>query len=284
MQMMIGYNMIPEEYKFQEKVFNFNKYLKKFKSSNGKYYNIDEVAFRFYSENFDIDNLVSSEDGYLFAILQTKWDYIYQSQMDIIRPWVKKNAAQLLVELNNNLMRETWDKYCLGSISKWEMDSTSCYFHEHELAHVDVNYYGFEDYFNLPTTPEVENTIRIKNKIIPIFHLSRIVGTVLDRDKNKKIVSLLTPTGVVTVKIYGDVFTHYDRQISEKGADGKKHVIEKSTFKRGNKIIVTGIRQEDGFLAKKYSRTPFHLVELITKINDDGTIETRGERTEVTEH
>ena len=284
MQMMIGYNMIPEEYKFQEKVFNFNKYLKKFKSSNGKYYNIDEVAFRFYSENFDIDNLVSSEDGYLFAILQTKWDYIYQSQMDIIRPWVKKNAAQLLVELNNNLMRETWDKYCLGSISKWEMDSTSCYFHEHELAHVDADYYGFEDYFNLPTTPEVENTIRIKNKIIPIFHLSRIAGTVLDRDKNKKIVSLLTQTGVVTVKIYGDVFTHYDRQISEKGADGKKHVIEKSTFKRGNKIIVTGIRQEDGFLAKKYSRTPFHLVELITKINDDGTIETRGERAEVTEH
>ena len=204
--------------------------------------------------------------------------------MDIIRPWVKKNAAQLLIELNNNLMRETWDKYCLGSISKWEMDSTSCYFHEHELAHVDVNYYGLEDYFNLPTTPEVENTIRIKNKIIPIFHLSRIAGTVLDRDKNKKMVSLLTPTGVVTVKIYGDVFTHYDRQISEKGADGKKHVIEKSTFKRGNKIIVTGIRQEDGFLAKKYSRTPFHLVELITKINDDGTIETRGERTEVTEH
>ena len=282
MQMMINYNMIPEEYNLQEKVFNFNKYIKKFKS--GKYYNIDDIAFRFYSENFDIDNLVSSEDGYPFAILQTKWDYIYQSQMDIIRPWVKKNAAQLLEELNNNLMKETWDKYCLGSISKWEMDSTSCYFHEHELAAVDMDYYNFEDYFSLPTTPEIETTIRIKNKIIPIFHLSRIIGTVLDRDKNKKTVSLLTPTGVVTVKIYGDAFAHYDKQISEKGADGKKHVIEKSTFKRGNKIIVTGIRQEDGFLGKKYTRTPFHLVELITNINDNGTIETRGERAEVTEH
>ena len=47
---------------------------------------------------------------------------------------------------------------------------------------------------------------------------------------------------------------------------------------------MTGIRQEDGFLGKKYTRTPFHLVELITNINDNGTIETRGERAEVTEH
>ena len=68
-----------------------------------------------------------------------------------------------------------------------------------------------------------------------------------------------------------------------RGTDGKKHVIEKSWFSRGNKIIVTGIRQEDGFLAKKYSRTPYHLVELVTQINNDGTIETRGERAEVEE-
>ena len=72
-------------------------------------------------------------------------------------------------------MKDTWDKYCLGSISKWEMDSTSCYFHEHELAAVDMDYYNFEDYFSLPTTPEVETTIRIKNKIIPIFKLSKSI-------------------------------------------------------------------------------------------------------------
>jgi DNA polymerase-3 subunit alpha len=104
------------------------------------------------------------------------------------------------------------------------------------------------------------------------------MGTVLDKDKAKKMVTLLTKSGVVTVKIYGQVFTHYDKQLSERGADGKKHVIEKSWFQRGNKIIVTGIRREDSFLAKKYSRTPYHLVELITQINDDGTIETSGER------
>ena len=107
------------------------------------------------------------------------------------------------------------------------------------------------------------------------------MGTVLDKNKTKKTVTLLTTDGVVIVKIFGDVFTHYDRQISEKGADGKKHVIERSWFSRGNKIIVTGIRREDSFIAKKYSRTPYHLVELIENINSDGSVEVRGERAEV---
>ena len=233
MQMMINFNMIPNEYDFQVKVHNFNKYLKKFKME------------------------------------------------EKIRPWVKKNAEELLKTLNNHLISDTWNKYCKGSMSKWEMDSTSCYFGEHELNDVEDDFYGFENFTDLPSTPDIENVLLIKGKQIPIFRLSRIIGTVLDRDKNKKLVTLLTKTGVVTVKIYGDAFTHYDKQISERGADGKKHVIEKSWFSRGNKIIVTGIKQEDGFLAKKYSRTPYHLVELITNIDNNGLIETRGERIEV---
>jgi DNA polymerase-3 subunit alpha len=98
---------------------------------------------------------------------------------------------------------------------------------------------------------------------------------VLDRDKAKKTVTLLTTSGVVTVKIYGGVFAQYDKQISERGADGKKHVVEKSMFTRGNKIIVCGVRDGDGFRAKKYSRTPFHLVEQIVEVHDDGTMISR---------
>ena len=94
----------------------------------------------------------------------------------------------------------------------------------------------------------------------------------MDKDKSKKTVTLLTNEGVITVKIFGPVFTHYDKQISEKGADGKKHVIEKSWLSRGNKVIISGIRREDSFVAKKYSRTPWHLVELITSIDEDGYI------------
>ena len=100
-------------------------------------------------------------------------------------------------------------------------------------------------------------------------------GTVLDRDKNKKIITLLTTSGVVTVRLFGDIFTHYDRQISEIGADGKKHIKEKSIFTRGNKIVVSGVKREDTFTGKKYSRTPWHMVELIVGVNEDGTVITR---------
>ena len=69
------------------------------------------------------------------------------------------------------------------------------------------------------------------------------------------------------------------RQISQKDlATGKKHVIEKSWLSRGNKIIVTGIRREDSFVAKKYKNTPYHLVELIDEIDEYGNVITKEER------
>jgi DNA polymerase-3 subunit alpha len=163
------------------------------------------------------------------------------------------------------------------------MDAVSFYSHEHELANINKDRYEITDFSKIPENPVGERVLPIKGRQIPIFKLYRIAGTILDKDKTKKTVTLLTTDGVVTVKIFGQVFAHYDKQISEKGADGKKHVIEKSWLSRGNKIIVTGIKQSDGFLAKKYNRTPYHLVELITEVNADGSLRTREERMEVAE-
>ena len=266
MKMLIEFGLIPDSYDLQKRVYNFNKYLKKFK--NGIYYDMDNIAFHFYSSNFDIDLLAPADTESGFAIIQTKWDNIYQKQMDIIRPFVQKNQKDLLTKVNNRLTEDMWNKYCLGSISKWEMDAISCYIHEHELADVDLNEYGIEDFYGLSEVPEVERYIPIKGKMIPILKLHRIAGTVLDRDKAKKMVTLLTTEGVVTIKIYG-AFQNYDKQLSEKRADGTKKIIRKSEFSRGNKIIVIGVRDgANEFLAKKYARTPYHLIETIGAINN----------------
>lgn len=146
------------------------------------------------------------------------------------------------------------------------MDSISCYIHEHELAYIDHEEQYWVDFNELPETPEVDRIINIKGRQIPLFKLHQIAGTVLDRDKTKKTVTLLTTTGVVNVKIYG-AFEEYDKQISAIGADGKKHVIEKSMFSRGSKIIVTGIRRDSTFLAKVYKNTGRHRVERIVDID-----------------
>ena len=280
MKMLIDFNLIPKEYDFQCRVYNFNKYLKKNKIDNS--YGLDNIALSFYSENFNMDLLSTSSD-YVFTIKQTDWDKIYKKQMDIIRPFIKEHNEELLEAVNNRLWQDMWNKYCLGNISQWEMDSISCYVHDHELKNLKTGLYGLSDYAKLPEEPEVNYEFKAKDtgKKIPLFKIHRIAGTVLDKDKAKKTVTLLTTTGVVNVKIFGDAFTHYDKQISEKRPDGTKKVIEKSWFSRGNKIIVTGIRREDNFIAKKYKNTPHHLVELITSIEDNGYIKTEMERVEV---
>ena len=272
MKMLIDFGLVPDKYDLQRRIYNFNKYLKKAKIGN-LYYGFDNITFKFYSMYFDID--LTEPDDFTesgFKIKQTVWDKMYQKQMDIIRPFVKDHNEELLKAVNDRLTSDVWNKYCLGGLSKWEMDSISFYSHEHELADVDFDLYEIEDYFDLPESPEVERVIPIKGKQVPIFKLHRIAGTVLDRDKAKKTISLLTLNGVVSVKIYGGVFEQYDKQISVKGPDGRKHVVEKSMFTRGNKIIVTGIRQDSDFIAKVYSRTEWHRVEQIIGVEGDRLI------------
>lgn len=274
MKMLIDFGLIPNKYDFVCRVFNFNKYLKTFKVDD--LFLLDNIAMTFFDKNFLIDKLIEdarAESG--FGIKQITWKKIYDEVMDRIRPYLKENNQKLLTSVNSRLTEDVWNKYCLGNTSKWEMDSVSCYFHEHELARVDNAYYGFSNFFDLSEEPEIERVFEIKGKRVPIFKIHRIYGTVLDRDKMKKLVTLLTPDGVVTVKIFGEVFNIYDRQISEKGADGKKHVKEKSTFARGNKIVVCGIRDGDSFRAKKYKATPYHLCELIEEVYPDGKIKMR---------
>lgn len=280
MKMLIDFGLIPDEYDLQRRVYNFNKYMKKLKL-DATYYGLDDIAFGFYSAHFDIDRLETADTESGFKIKQSTWENYYQYHMSIIRPFVQKNAADLLTAVNNRLTQDAWDKYALGNVSKWEMDSVSFYSHEHELEAVNDYVYGFSDFWEIPENPEIERVIPIKGKQVPILKLHRIIGTVLDRDKSKKTVTLLTTRGVVTVKIFGGVFAQYDKQISERGADGKKHVIEKSMFSRGNKIIVCGVRDgENTFRAKKYSKTPWHLVEQITDIDESGmvSIHARGEQ------
>ena len=133
-----------------------------------------------------------------------------------------------------------------------KMDSLSFYYHGHELAHVNKEEYMISDFDTLPEVPAISEYYVYKGKERPRFKLTRICGTVLDKDKNKHIVTLLTPSGVVGVKFYKGQFSFYDKQISDVNEDGKKTVLEKSWFVRGNKLLVTGYRREDQFVPKKY--------------------------------
>lgn len=96
-------------------------------------------------------------------------------------------------------------------------------------------------------------------------------------------VTLLTPTGVVLVKIYKNQFALYDKQLSQRGEDGKKHVIEASWFKRGNKLMIQGIRRGDNFIPKKMKKSIFPVISKIINVSDDGELTFQYERAEVVE-
>ena len=83
-------------------------------------------------------------------------------------------------------------------------------------------------------------------------------------------VTILTTTGVVDVKFTRDYYSMFKRQISAIGEDGKKHVIEKSWFTRGSKIMVTGFRRDNQFVGKTYANTEGHQLYKITDVIGDG--------------
>jgi DNA polymerase-3 subunit alpha len=159
------------------------------------------------------------------------------------------------------------------------MDALSFYYHEHELAHVKADDYAIVDFNTLPEIPVVSEMYYYKGQLKPRFKLDRICGTVLDKDKNKHTVTLLTPTGVTMIKFYKGQFSFYDKQISEVNDENKKTVLEKSWFTRGNKLLVTGYRRGDQFIPKKYIDSAYrHTLQLITEIDSEGNLKLQSDR------
>jgi DNA polymerase-3 subunit alpha len=275
---LIKYNLLPEERKEQvlaRRVYELNRYLKamcKTKGSSNGMYLLDERALSFLAENGWDGLIQAGTDGNLY-LGETIWDRkIYQSQMDVFRVWITNNKDKILNELNTAIFQEEWNKYAKGNLSSWEMEVLCFYYHEHELSHVNQDMYGFADFTQLPEDPEVERLIVKGDKEIRIFKLHRICGTCIAKNKTKGTVTLLTTSGVVNVKFRKEYFSMFDKQISEKGLDGVKHVVEKSWFNRGNMIVVTGMRSGDDFIVKKYSSTGTHQLYKIEQINDNGTL------------
>ena len=274
---LVNSNLIPQELSFEKEVFFFNKYLKTMKM--GTYYRIDERAAEFYAKHFDPEFL--EVIGGNICIPQTVWDNLYKKIMDSVRDWLKTNQEPALKAYNAFLFKELWDKYADGSISAWEMDSLCFYYHEHELANVDTAQYGISDFSKLPTEPEVDYFFKRNGKDIPIYKTHKIIGTVISKNDNKSTITLLTPDGIATVKFTREYYAMFGKQISEKQADGTKKVREKGWFTRGTKVMVTGFRRDDMFVAKTYKNTPTHQLYKITKVDEYGNIELTHERYEV---
>lgn len=272
-------------YKFRKYIFS-NQFLadKRGKSPNTFFYRLDrQFSEPFFFEHFETNMQENKDyeydnDGFVL-VKRGSIDREYDKLMADFKSKVLNNKDFLKI-VNNNRFKNTWKEKVEGTISKWEMDSLSFYYHEHELAHVNKEEYMISDFNTLPEVPKISEYYVWRGKERPRFKLTRICGTVLDKDKNKHSITLLTPTGVVTVKFYKGQFGFYDKQISEMDEDNsKKTVLEKSWFGRGNKLLVTGYRREDQFVPKKYVDSAYrHTLQLITEIDEHGNLKLQSER------
>lgn len=206
-----------------------------------------------------------NEEGYII-VKRGSLDRVYNKLISEFKNRVLL-APESLKKVNEKRFKDLWDKVASGTISKWEMDSLSFYYHKHELADIDFDKYEIHNFEDMSPTPIVAEHRTFRGKDCPRFALTRICGTILDKDKAKHIVTVLTPTGVVQVKFYKGQFNFYDKQISEVDEEGKKTVLERSWFTRGNKVLITGYRREEQFVPKKYKDSVYqHSLQLITDI------------------
>lgn len=245
---LVENGLIPEEMIPYVKMYNFNKYILKQRDEGTLVLNAK--AQKFIVTYCDPDLLIDEEH-----ILEKDWKKWYDKTMEPMREWLKKNKQELLSKLNEGIISDLREKYASGNISHWEMDSISFYYHPHELKDFETS---FENFFDKSEEPEVDYTFTTKDgQEIKVMKTYFIAGTVIKKDKLKNTVSLLTLQGVVNMKIWKNQYSLYDKQISERDADGTKHVLEKSWFTKGTLLMAQGFRRGDTFVLKKPKKSAF---------------------------
>ena len=260
---LILHGLVPKDLEMQIRIFNFNKYLKSFKWK--EYFILNDTSIDFINKFLtDYSDRMTTIEGKV-CINQREWDNIYQYYMDDARTWLKENQVEVLRKYNDMLFMESWEKYAAGTPSSWEMDSLCFYHGPHELINIDNRKYNIVD-FNELQSEEIDYFFKRNNNQIPIYKLYRIAGTVLNKNDARHSVSLLTTTGVVNVKFTGEYYAMFKKQISQIQPDGSKKVVEKSWFKRGTKLMITGFKRDNQFVGKTYARTIGHQLYKITDI------------------
>lgn len=262
---LIEYNLVPEEYKkytllfkFRKITFTKNNLYETINKTQGIYKIPKEVKDYFDKKliNMFMDALTYDETGE--PLLNSKlFDLAYKKIMEPFTNWVSSKEAVHIY--NNFLLREQWKKYCLGNIYSWEIETIGFYSDTHEVSLIPTDIYFKKSMFNkLPEQPKVLGERKWAGRLIPTYETNIIVGTVVDKNKNKNIVVLNTEDGVVELKISKDQFIHYDKVVDD----------EESWFKRGTKLAIHGYKRENIFVPKVYKTSLFKKpIMKITKYN-----------------
>lgn len=249
--MLINYGLLPSELEHQKRVYMWVKYIRKAKS--GVFYKLDDRALAFYEKVLDSSKLqYDNSDGYITMVDQKYVDKYYESEMAKVKAYIAANHDELLSALNHKLFLEQWEKYGMDNVEQGEMQSMRMYVKDHELADISLPYV-ISDLSKIEEE-EADGNFFIEGKIIPRYVIHHIVGTVVDKNKLKSKITVLTPDGPAEVKIWKNQFAFYDQTLIDQNGE-EKTVRQASFFEIGTHLMLTGMKRGNQFVLKKYKNT-----------------------------
>lgn len=260
---LFQYNLIPIEFKdyymlysFRKTVFDKKNLRESINKSTGLYEipsQVESYYFIHYDSIFEKAFAVS-EDG-KYCLNNKEFDKIYKEYIKPLTNWLESKVA--VDRYNNYLRSENWNKYCSGSTMQWEMESICYYTDTHEMEIIPIeNYLAISNFFELPKEPVVAETKKWRGRDFNIYKLDVIAGVVVEKNKNKSMITISTPQGCIDVKLDKGRFAHYDRTVEG----------DKSWLTRGNRLVIVGYRRGETFYPKTYNNSVYN--HTIMKIED----------------
>nr|DAG40229.1 MAG TPA: DNA polymerase III, alpha subunit [Caudoviricetes sp.] len=262
--------------------YNFRKYVcsrqfrfgphPKFKSKT--LYWLDNRAQRYFNARCK-DSLTEGVD-YWFDGDAEKWVVVDKSLEKLLTPSIETlkdyiNTHEFLDKFNKARAKQNMIESVDGlDMNRWAFSSISFYPDEHELAHIDKERYNISLFNELPEEPKFITKSYGKRKWKQ-FALAQIACTVIDKNDNHHMLTVLDiGNNVVQCKFNAEVYSFYKAQLSETDGSGNKIVMDKPWFRRGQTLILAGVRMGvDDFRVKSYKNSIYnHKVLRIDSINN----------------
>lgn len=263
---ILEYGILPKEhevysllYQFRKIVFSKNNLVESINKSTGLY-EIPSHVLDYYHQNYHsaFESAFEVSSNGLQCLNNKLFDKIYKTLIEPLTEWLTTEDA--INAFNNKTRALAWDKNCSGTREKWEMESICFYTDKHELDLIPLNeQYSIKNFCDLPKEPVVVSTRKWRGRDILEYRVDLIAGTVVEKNKNKAIVTIATPSGdVVDIKMDKGRFSHYDRTTD----------YDKSWLTRGNKLMIVGYRRGETFYPKVYRNNYYqHSIMKIEGIN-----------------
>ena len=232
-----------EYYKFIDMKFYMPKIKKNQCEENKKVWKISK------NEDMQQNDLIQHiYDVYCSCIEKEDMDFIYLTKRSTnaifkevesnIKNWLEQNSEELKSKLNNIKIKKEFQEWTKGKTGSDLAFSSMGMYPNGSWLDTAAEDYGISEYLKLPIADNnIINWGKYKGMEYPIFKISQIPVTVIDKNTKHKTVIGYTKNAIITLKFKNEVFDYYS-----------------SNFVRGEKLIVWGYRgnKENTFTVKLY--------------------------------